>query len=82
MYLSGVLPWKSSQWIAPPPDEIARIRREAGTEIPVDTEDQIMQHRSREQDAAALAAAREKEQELDRSSGETGEHHHEETRQA
>ena len=31
MYLSRVLPWKSSQWVAPPPDEIARIRAEAGT---------------------------------------------------
>ena len=31
MYLAGVLPWKSSQWIAPPPEEIDRIRAEAGT---------------------------------------------------
>lgn len=31
MYLSGVKPWKSSQWTAPPPEEIARIRKEAGT---------------------------------------------------
>lgn len=31
MYLSGVKPWKSQQWIAPPPEEIARIRKEAGT---------------------------------------------------
>ena len=31
MYLSGVVPWKSSQWTAPPPEEIARIRKEAGT---------------------------------------------------
>lgn len=31
MYLSGVLAWKSSQWVAPPPEEIARIRAEAGT---------------------------------------------------
>ena len=31
MYLLGVKPWKSSSWVAPPPDEIERIRREAGT---------------------------------------------------
>lgn len=31
MYLSGVLPWKSAQWTAPPPEEIDRIRAEAGT---------------------------------------------------
>ncbi|KAF2167189.1 hypothetical protein M409DRAFT_66223 [Zasmidium cellare ATCC 36951] len=30
MYISGVLPWNSSKWIAPPPEEIARIRTEAG----------------------------------------------------
>ena len=83
MYLSGVLPWKSSAWVAPPPEEIARIRKEAGTELAVDDpEDQIQQHRSREQDAAALAAAQEKERELDRSSGEAEEEHREgETRE-
>ncbi|OAL36782.1 hypothetical protein AYO20_03837 [Fonsecaea nubica] len=31
MYILGVKPWKSSEWIAPPPEEMARIRREAGT---------------------------------------------------
>lgn len=31
MYLLGVKPWKSSAWVPPPPEEIARIRREAGT---------------------------------------------------
>jgi SP family sugar:H+ symporter-like MFS transporter len=31
MYLSKIRPWKSSKCIAPPPHEIARIRREAGT---------------------------------------------------
>ena len=31
MYLLGVKPWQSSQWVAPPPEEIAKIRREAGT---------------------------------------------------
>lgn len=30
MYLSNVLPWKSSKWEAPPPEEISRIRKEAG----------------------------------------------------
>lgn len=32
MYILGVKPWKSSSWEAPPPDEIAKIRREAGTD--------------------------------------------------
>lgn len=31
MYLQGVLPWNSAKWVAPPPEEIARIRKEAGT---------------------------------------------------
>jgi hypothetical protein len=31
MYLSKIAPWKSNKWIAPPPHEIARIRKEAGT---------------------------------------------------
>lgn len=31
MYISGVLPWQSSKWVAPPPEEIARIRQDAGT---------------------------------------------------
>ena len=31
MYLLGVKPWKSSSWVAPPPEEIAKIRAEAGT---------------------------------------------------
>lgn len=31
MYLSSVVPWKSSSWTPPPPEEIARIRRHAGT---------------------------------------------------
>ncbi|KAF4120939.1 MFS transporter, SP family, sugar:H+ symporter [Geosmithia morbida] len=32
-YLDRVVPWKSSQWVAPPPEEMARRRREAGTEL-------------------------------------------------
>jgi hypothetical protein len=31
MYIQGVLPWKSSEWVAPDPAEIARIRAAAGT---------------------------------------------------
>ncbi|TGJ88232.1 hypothetical protein E0Z10_g564 [Xylaria hypoxylon] len=31
MYVQHVNPRKSEQWVAPPPEEIARIRREAGT---------------------------------------------------
>lgn len=76
MYLQGVLPWESSKWIAPPPEEIARIRKEAGTEIALPTangEDAIAPHVSRSADeraAAAEAARLEKERELERSSGE------------
>lgn len=29
MYVTKVVPWKSNKWIPPPPEEIARIRREA-----------------------------------------------------
>ena len=50
MYISGVVPWKSSQWIAPPPEEIARIRKEAGTHdaaLAAEGGD-IQAHRSRE----------------------------------
>lgn len=41
MYLQGVLPWKSAKWEAPPPEEIARIRKEAGThdDMPVEGND-------------------------------------------
>lgn len=31
MYIIGVKPWKSSSWVAPPSEEIEKIRREAGT---------------------------------------------------
>jgi len=31
MYIEKVTPWKSNKWIAPLPQEIARIRRAAGT---------------------------------------------------
>lgn len=76
MYLQGVLPWNSQSWVAPPPEEIARIRKEAGTEIPVDGgEDAIAPHMSREDREALEAARQEKERELDRSSGETEQRH-------
>ncbi len=32
MYILSVKPWDSRKWAAPPPEEIAKIRREAGTE--------------------------------------------------
>jgi SP family sugar:H+ symporter-like MFS transporter len=31
MYIEKVTPWKSSKWVSPPPHEIARIRKAAGT---------------------------------------------------
>ncbi|KAI0450921.1 hexose transporter [Xylaria acuta] len=37
MYIQRVSPRKSAKWIAPPPEEIARIRREAGTGDDADT---------------------------------------------
>ncbi|KAI1776817.1 general substrate transporter [Hypoxylon cercidicola] len=36
MYIEHVSPMTSSKWIPPPPEEIARIRREAGTEVGTD----------------------------------------------
>ena len=38
MYIQGVLPWESSKWVAPSPDQIAKIRAEAGTSDAVDPE--------------------------------------------
>ena len=38
MYIQNVLPWKSSEWVAPPPEEIARIRAQAGTSETHDAE--------------------------------------------
>lgn len=35
MYLLNVKPWDSRKWEAPPPDEIAKIRREAETQTSV-----------------------------------------------
>jgi SP family sugar:H+ symporter-like MFS transporter len=31
MYIEKITPWKSNKWVAPPPHEIARIRKAAGT---------------------------------------------------
>lgn len=33
MYLEHVKPWKSTKWVPPNPEEMARIRRLAGTEL-------------------------------------------------
>ena len=42
MYLEGVIPWHSSKWVAPPPEEISRIRKEAGThDGPMAADDEI-----------------------------------------
>lgn len=38
MYIEKVIPWKSKNWVAPPPSEIARIRKEAGTHDALDAE--------------------------------------------
>ncbi|KIW95822.1 uncharacterized protein Z519_02886 [Cladophialophora bantiana CBS 173.52] len=37
MYILGVKPWKSAEWVAPPPEELAKIRREAGTDDTAET---------------------------------------------
>ena len=36
MYVEHVSPMKSAQWVAPPPEVMARIRKEAGTELAAD----------------------------------------------
>ena len=33
MYLERVNPRKSAKWVPPPPEEMSRIRKEAGTDI-------------------------------------------------
>lgn len=46
MYLDGVKPWESSKWVAPSAEEMARRRREAGTELVADDEiDRTANHR-------------------------------------
>jgi len=37
MYIERVTPWKSKHWVAPSPEEIARIRKAAGTHDDVET---------------------------------------------
>lgn len=39
MYLERVKPWESSRWVAPSAEEMARRRREAGTELVDDHDD-------------------------------------------
>jgi SP family sugar:H+ symporter-like MFS transporter len=39
MYLDHVKPWESNKWVAPPPEEMARRRREAGTDLVAPGED-------------------------------------------
>ncbi len=31
MYIEKVVPWESRDWVVPPPEEMARVRKEAGT---------------------------------------------------
>lgn len=38
MYIEKVIPWQSSSWVSPPPAEIARIRKAAGTHEHADLE--------------------------------------------
>ena len=33
MYITKVTPWKSNKWVAPLPHEMAKIRKEAGTNV-------------------------------------------------
>lgn len=40
MYIQKVKPWKSSQWVAPSAEEMARIRKEAGTDETLALEEQ------------------------------------------
>jgi SP family sugar:H+ symporter-like MFS transporter len=46
MYLSKIKPWKSNKWVSPPPHEIARIRREAGTH---DGDEEIAEPKERDE---------------------------------
>jgi MFS transporter, SP family, sugar:H+ symporter len=36
MYIERVSPMKSAKWVAPSKEEMSRIRKEAGTELPTD----------------------------------------------
>jgi hypothetical protein len=60
MYIEKVLPWKSRDWIAPHPDEIARIRKAAGT------------HEDVEADAGVLGGPNGEASEEEKETEETG----------
>jgi SP family sugar:H+ symporter-like MFS transporter len=59
MYIEKVLPWKSNKWIAPPPHEIAKIRKAAGT------------HEGDEEAAGPGRLEKEEEKEVRGSSGDS-----------
>ncbi|KAH7022142.1 hypothetical protein EDB80DRAFT_694094 [Ilyonectria destructans] len=50
MYLERVNPMKSAKWVAPPPDEMSRIRKEAGTDLetalPATSDEEMLQRDS------------------------------------
>lgn len=50
MYLERVSPMKSTKWVAPPPEEMSRIRKEAGTDletaIPAASDEEMLQRDS------------------------------------
>jgi hypothetical protein len=50
MYILGVKPWQSAKWVAPPPEEIAKIRRDAGT-----AEDSVAEAGEARNDASTAA---------------------------
>ncbi|KAF6789024.1 High-affinity fructose transporter ght6-like protein 1 [Colletotrichum musicola] len=39
MYLEHVTPWKSTQWVPPSAEQMAKIRRQAGTELDASASD-------------------------------------------
>lgn len=57
MYIEKVLPWKSNKWVAPPPNEIAKIRKAAGT------------HEGDEETADVDAVGREQEKDIEKEDG-------------
>ena len=54
MYIEKVPPWKSSKWVAPPPEEIANIRARAGT---ADVPENGMSSKTDDVDAAPLQSS-------------------------
>lgn len=65
MYLLSVKPWESRKWEAPPPDEIARIRREAGTGNGVAEAGEIQPAATTAGDEAAARNSTDAEKELE-----------------